>query len=43
MFDFPFVKGSYTSAFNNPHSIILTESLASKYFGKENPIGKQSR
>jgi ABC-type antimicrobial peptide transport system permease subunit len=41
MFDFPFVQGTYTTAFTHPHSIILTESFASKYFGTDNPIGKQ--
>jgi ABC-type antimicrobial peptide transport system permease subunit len=40
MFDFPFVQGNCQSAFTNPHSIILTESLARKYFGNANPMGK---
>lgn len=40
MFDFPFVRGNSATAFTNPHSIILTQSLARKYFGKSNPMGK---
>lgn len=39
MFDFPFVQGNYATAFINPHSIVLTESLARKYFGNANPMG----
>ena len=40
MFSFPFLKGNARTAFLNPNSIILTESMAEKYFGNENPIGK---
>ena len=40
VFDFEFIKGSKEAPFNGPHSMVLTESTARKYFGDENPIGK---
>ena len=40
MFTFPFLKGNPHSALSNPHSIVLTEPMARKYFGEENPVGK---
>ena len=40
MFTFPLVKGNPKTVLSNPHSIILTESMAEKYFGNEDPIGK---
>jgi len=40
MFSFPLLKGDPSSIFNNPHSIVITEEIAEKYFGNENPIGK---
>jgi predicted permease len=40
MFSFSIVKGDTESAFIDPYSIILTEEMAEKYFGKEDPIGK---
>jgi putative ABC transport system permease protein len=40
VFSFPFVAGDAKSAFAIPQCILLTESLAKKYFGDENPIGK---
>jgi putative ABC transport system permease protein len=40
IFTFPLVKGNPNSALSDPHSIILTENLAEKYFGKEEPLGK---
>lgn len=36
--DFPLLKG--TLKLDDPGSIALTESIAKKYFGDENPIGK---
>ncbi|MBL7871626.1 MAG: ABC transporter permease [Cyclobacteriaceae bacterium] len=39
-FSFKLLKGDVNSALNEPNSIVITEALASKYFGKENPIGK---
>jgi putative ABC transport system permease protein len=40
MFTLPLVMGDPLTALNSPHSIILTEKLALKYFGKTNPMGK---
>ena len=40
MLSFPLVKGNAASALNDPNAIVLTESLASAMFGKEDPIGK---
>ncbi len=37
MFDFPFVKGSRE---NWTQGILITESMARKYFGDEEPLGK---
>lgn len=37
MFDFPFVKGSRA---NWTQGILITESMAQKYFGEEEPLGK---
>lgn len=40
IFTFPLSMGDPETALNMPHSIILTQKLAVKYFGKENPVGK---
>src|SRR5664279_1315481 len=40
VFTFPLSMGDPLTALNSPHSIILTQKLATKYFGKENPVGK---
>jgi len=40
MFSFPLLKGDPSSIFNNPHSIVITEEIAEKYFGNTNPVGK---
>jgi putative ABC transport system permease protein len=40
MFSFPMLVGDPGTALNSPHSIVLTEKLARKYFGNINPIGK---
>ncbi|MCI0692125.1 ABC transporter permease [candidate division KSB1 bacterium] len=40
IFSFPFVRGEAKSAFAQPLSIVLTQSLAKKYFGDEDPMGK---
>jgi putative ABC transport system permease protein len=40
VFSFPFVRGEAKSAFVQPLSIVLTERLAKKYFGDEDPMGK---
>lgn len=40
LFTFPFLVGDPKTALSNPNSIVLSEDMASKYFGQEDPIGK---
>jgi ABC-type antimicrobial peptide transport system permease subunit len=40
MFNIGFVHGDIRSALNGPHDIVMTEELAHKYFGDEDPVGK---
>jgi len=40
IFTYPLSMGDPATALNAPHSIILTQKLATKYFGKTNPVGK---
>ncbi len=40
IFDFPLLTGNSANPFSGANTIVLSESAAKKYFGKENPIGK---
>jgi putative ABC transport system permease protein len=40
MFSYPIVKGDAETALTGQGSMILTEDLALKYFGADNPIGR---
>lgn len=40
IFSFEFIKGSASNSLQQPGSAVLTEKVAFKYFGDENPIGK---
>src|SRR5690554_37180 len=40
VFSIPFLKGNPETALDEPHTIVLTETLAKKYFGDEDPIDK---
>ncbi|MFC1725613.1 ABC transporter permease [candidate division KSB1 bacterium] len=40
IFTFPFVKGNPENALEDLYSIVITEDMAEKYFGDENPVGK---
>ncbi|MCP4726780.1 MAG: FtsX-like permease family protein [bacterium] len=40
VFSFELLEGNPKSVLDDPYSIIVSEKMAEKYFGKENPIGK---
>jgi predicted permease len=40
MFTFPFIKGDSNTALDDPFSLVISEEIAEKYFGEEDPIGK---
>ncbi len=40
LFSFPFLKGDPSDAFGDPYVMVLSESMAHKFFGNEDPIGK---
>ena len=40
MFTYNFIVGAGNTALSNPNSIVITEEMAIKYFGDENPLGK---
>lgn len=40
VFTVPFIQGDPETALKQPNSIVLTRSMARKYFGEEDPIGK---
>jgi len=40
MFSFNIIKGNNVQPFNNMNDIVISERIALKYFGKEDPIGK---
>lgn len=39
-FSFPLTEGDAQTVLEAPHSIVLTEQTASKYFGSDSPMGK---
>ena len=43
VFTFPLIIGNRNDVLAQPNSVVLTESFAEKYFGKNNPIGKTIR
>ncbi len=43
MFSFELLRGNRSTCFANPHSILLTQQTAQKYFGKDDPIGRVIR
>lgn len=40
MFSFPFVHGNPETAIENQTGLVISEKMAHKYFGQENPLGK---
>ncbi len=43
IFTFPLIEGNAQAALNEPNSLIISETLAKKYFGQESALGKQIR
>ena len=41
MFSFDLVAGNPNTVLKEPNSVVLTESIALKYFGKEDPLNKE--
>lgn len=40
VFDFPMLKGNRETVFQEPYSIVMTQQMAKRYFGDDDPIGK---
>jgi putative ABC transport system permease protein len=40
MYGFPVLYGNIKTAFNDPFSVVITEEIAKKYFGKTNVVGQ---
>jgi putative ABC transport system permease protein len=40
MFPLPFLKGDPATALRAPQSVVISEDIANRYFGNEDPIGK---
>jgi ABC-type antimicrobial peptide transport system permease subunit len=40
VFNIPFVNGNKNNLFNNTKSIVISESMAKRYYGKDNPVGQ---
>jgi len=40
IFDYQFVSGNPLTALNEQFSVVITESAANRYFGKDDPMGK---
>jgi len=43
VFSFPLLRGDPEQALKDPFSLVLTEEMARKYFGDEDPLGRSSR
>ena len=40
MFSYPLLKGNPATVLSDPFSLVITEEIAQKYFGEDEPIGK---
>lgn len=40
LFSFPFIQGNPETALSEPHTAVISESAAKKYFGNSDPIGR---
>ena len=43
LFNYRLIRGNEVSALSEPYQIVITQSVASKYFGEEDPLGKTLR
>lgn len=43
LFDFPILNGSAAHALDRLNTVVLSETMAEKYFGNQNPVGKSLR
>lgn len=43
MFNFPLVAGNPAEALKGPNKVVISRSIAAKYFGNEDPLGKAFR
>ncbi|GAB3796595.1 ABC transporter permease [Spirosoma humi] len=43
VFSFPLLKGAANQVLRRPESVVISATVARKYFGQENPIGKTLR
>jgi putative ABC transport system permease protein len=43
LFDFPLALGDPRTALAQPNALVISEAMAEKYFGRENPLGKVLR
>jgi len=43
MFSFPLLQGNLQTALTEPYTVLITEKLAHKYFGQNQPLGKVIR
>jgi len=43
MFSFPLVLGNPETALDDPHSLVMSEEMATKYFGRDDPLGQTLR
>jgi putative ABC transport system permease protein len=43
VFNYPLIQGDETTALRQANTLVMTRSTAEKYFGDEDPIGKQVR
>jgi putative ABC transport system permease protein len=41
VFTIPFLRGNPATALNRPNTVVITESIAKKYFGNDDPMGKR--